>query len=450
MAVMSDRTTTIRASLADMQKTLLISIFLVMGVVFAFLGRLVPMIAAGITIPLAFAGTFFGMWAAGFSIDNLSLMALAISVGFVVDDAIVVIENVVHKIEEGARPMQAAIDGAGAIAFTIVTISLSLVAAFLPLMFIGGIIGRFLKEFALTVTFAIAISTVVALTVTPMICGHHLRALREGPQRPSRMARMMSATISAYKSSLRKALRHVWIVLLVLGLNVALTAHLFSALPGGYFPQDDTGLLFGSTLASPDVSFAEMRRLQSEAARIVAADPAVAHVSSFIGSSGWIASMNNGRLLVALKPIEERKMPAQRVVARLRGKLQSIPGLSAFLIPTQDVRIGARQGRSDYQFTLWSPDLAELRRIAPLVADRLRVVPGISRRQHGSGGWRPAGRRHHRSSDRSPAQSRESRISFPPSTTSIHSARSPSSTAIATSIAWCWLRSLGSADPLRI
>jgi multidrug efflux pump len=175
---MSDRTSTIRASLADMQKTLLISICLVMGVVLAFLGRLVPMIAAGLTIPLAFAGTFFGMWLAGFSVDNLSLMALAISVGFVVDDAIVVIENIVHRLEDGMPPLQAATEGAGSIVFTVVTISLSLVAAFLPLMFISGTVGRFLHELALTVTFAIAVSTVVALTVTPMLCGHYLNSPR--------------------------------------------------------------------------------------------------------------------------------------------------------------------------------------------------------------------------------------------------------------------------------
>jgi hydrophobe/amphiphile efflux-1 (HAE1) family protein len=377
VSIMSDRTTTIRASLADMQKTLLVSICLVMGVVFVFLGRLVPMLAAGITIPLAFAGTFFGMWLAGFSVDNLSLMALAISVGFVVDDAIVVIENVVHRLEDGMPPLQAAIEGAGGIAFTVVTISLSLVAAFLPLMLIGGTIGRFLNEFALTVTFAIAVSTVVALTVTPMLCGQHLKIADRRPARPSLMARIMAATVSAYEASLRVALRHSWLLLLTLVLTVVLTVRLFSVLPKGYFPQDDTGLLFGSTQAAPDVSFEEMRRLQAQAANIVAADPAVAHVSSFIGSSGWIASINSGRLLVALKPIEERQLPAQRVIARLRDNLQSISGLSIFLVPTQDVRIGARQGRSDYQFTLWSPDLAELRRIAPLVADKLRGLPGI-------------------------------------------------------------------------
>ena len=377
VSIMSDRTTTIRASLADMQKTLLVSVCLVMGVVFVFLGRLTPMIAAGITIPLSFAGTFFGMWLAGFSVDNLSLMALAISVGFVVDDAIVVIENVVHKLEDGMPPLQAAIAGAGGIAFTVVTISLSLVAAFLPLMFMGGTIGSFLQEFSLTVTFAIAVSTVVALTVTPMLCGQYLKPTPRVRERPSLMARFMTATISAYESSLRVALRHAWLMLLVLALTVVFTVRLFSVLPSGYFPQDDTGLLFGSTQASPDVSFEEMRRLQTEVVNIVRADPAVAHVSSFIGSSGWIATVNNGRLLVALKPIEERQMSAQRVIARLRVKLQSLSGVSVFLVPTQDVRIGARQGRSDYQFTLWSPDLVELRRVAPLVAEQLRSVPGI-------------------------------------------------------------------------
>ena len=377
LSIMSDRTTTIRASLDDMQRTLLISIVLVMAVVFFFLGRVVPMLAAGITIPLAFAGTFAGMWLAGYSIDNLSLMALAISVGFVVDDAIVVIENVVHRLEEGASPLQAAIEGAGAIAFTVVTISLSLVAAFLPLMFMGGTIGRFLQEFAWTVTFAIAVSTVVALTVTPMLCGQYLKIEPAGSRSPGRVARALDRINRGYETSLRTALRHVWLLLLTLVATIWLTVQLYLALPSGYFPQDDTGLLFGSTQASADISFEEMRKLQQQAADIVSSDPAVAHVGSFIGSSGWIASVNNGRLLVALKPLEVRRISAQQVIARLRAKFQFIKGMSVFLVPTQDVRIGARQGRSDYQFTLWSSDLAGLRRFGPLAADRLRTVPGV-------------------------------------------------------------------------
>ncbi len=377
VAIMSDRTTTIRASLADMELTLVVSVILVMGVMLVFLGRLVPMLAAGVTIPLAFAGTFAGMWLAGFSIDNLSLMALAISVGFVVDDAIVVIENIVHRLEEGARPLQAAIDGAGAIAFTVVTISLSLVAAFLPLMFMGGTIGKFLQEFAWTVTFAIVVSTVVALTVTPMLCGQFLKAEPVGERGKSLVARGMDRVVAAYARSLRFALGYTWVLIGTLLATVWLTVQLFTTLPKGYFPQDDTGLLFGFTQASPDVSFEEMQRLQKIAADIVSVDPAVEHVGSFIGSSGWIASVNVGRLLVALKPVEVRGMTAQQVIARLRRQFQTIKGMNVFLIPTQDVRVGGRQGRSDYQFTLWSADLQALRRFGPLAADRLRAVPGV-------------------------------------------------------------------------
>ena len=377
LAVMSDRTTTVRASVLDMQKTLLISIALVMGVVLVFLGRIVPMLAAGVTIPLAFAGTFAGMWVAGFSIDNLSLMALAISVGFVVDDAIVVIETIVRKVEEGMSPFAAAIEAAGRIAFTIVTISLSLIAAFIPLMFMDGIVGRFFQQFALVVTFAIAVSTVVALTLTPMLCGHLLRARATTPPRPSLVARAMATLVGAYEVSLGLALRHIWLLLLSLVITIALTVQLFITLPKGYFPQDDTGLLMAFTQASPDVSFEEMRRLQEEAARIVQRDPAVAHVSSFLGSSSWSAAMNNGRMMVALKPLEERGIAARDVVARLRRPLSQIAGLGTFMFPVQDVRTGARHGRSEYQFTLWSADLALLRTTASTVADRIRAVPGV-------------------------------------------------------------------------
>jgi hydrophobe/amphiphile efflux-1 (HAE1) family protein len=373
IAIMSDRTKTIRASIEDMQKTLVISIVLVMGVVLLFLGRTVPMIAAGITIPLSFAGTFAGMWLAGFSVDNLSLMALAISVGFVVDDAIVVIENVMHKIEDGAKPLEAAIAGAGGIAFTVITISLSLVAAFLPLMFLSGTIGKFLKEFALTVTFAIAVSTVVALTVTPMICGHYLKATSPSQARRTLVSRAMDATIAAYARSLTIALRHVWFMLLTLVATVVLASYFFINLPKGYFPQDDTGLVLGWTNGPHDISFPEMHRLQELAAAIISADPAVAHVGSFVGGG----SSNSGRVMIALKPIEERKLSAQRVIARIREALRAVSGVSVFMFPAQDVRIGGRQGKSEYQFTLWSGDLAELRRIAPLAADRIKAIPGV-------------------------------------------------------------------------
>ena len=391
MQIMSDRTATIRASLADMQRTLLFSVMLVMGVVFAFLGRAVPTVAAGVTIPLAFAGTFAGMWLAGFSIDNLSLMALAISVGFVVDDAIVVIEAVMRRMEAGEPPLQAAIEGAGRIAFTVVTISLSLIAAFLPLMFTSGLIGKFLLTFSLTVAFAIAVSTVVALTVTPMLCGHYLRASpsRQGGGRQRLADRALAATVVFYQRTLRVALEHIWLTLLSLAVTIALTVQLFIVLPKGYIPSDDTGLMFGWTTAAPDVSFAQMKHLQEQVAGIVAADPAVAHVGSFIGSSSaWVATSNNGQLIIALKPLEERKVSAQQVIARLREPLQRVSGIGVWLGAAQDTRIGGRRGRSEYQFTLWSADLALLRRTAPLVMERIRTVPGvvdISSDQEGGG-----------------------------------------------------------------
>ncbi|MCZ8376121.1 MAG: efflux RND transporter permease subunit [Beijerinckiaceae bacterium] len=373
--IMSDRTTTIRASLEDMQFTLLLSVGLVMLVVFLFFGRLVPTLAAGVTIPLAFAGTFLGMWAMGFSLNNLSLMALAISVGFVVDDAIVVIESVIERIERGLSPVQAAIEGAGAIAFTVISISLSLVAAFMPLFFIGGIVGKFFQEFAITVAFAILVSTLVALSVTPMLCGRYLAA-----RPPGRFERRVNAAlgtvISAYSRSLEWALQRLWLMIgLTLG-AIGLTVYLFTVIPKGFFPQDDNGLLFGWSEAAPDVSFDQMRQLQERAAALLKADPAVAHVGSFLG--GGSGTVNNGRFFVALKPLAERKMSAQRVVGRLRQSLSRIAGLSVFLVATQDVRVGARQGKSDYQFTLWSSDLASLREVTPRVVQRIRGVPNVT------------------------------------------------------------------------
>ncbi|MCZ8182504.1 MAG: efflux RND transporter permease subunit [Beijerinckiaceae bacterium] len=373
--IMSDRTTTIRASLEDMQFTLLLSVGLVMLVVFLFFGRLVPTLAAGVTIPLAFAGTFLGMWAMGFSLNNLSLMALAISVGFVVDDAIVVIESVIERIERGLSPVRAAIEGAGAIAFTVISISLSLVAAFMPLFFIGGIVGKFFQEFAVTVAFAILVSTLVALSVTPMLCGRYL-----APRPPGRFERAVNAAlaaiISAYTRSLDWALKRLWLMIgLTLG-AIGLTVYLFTVIPKGFFPQDDNGLLFGWSEAAPDVSFEQMRQLQERAAALLKADPAVAHVGSFLG--GGSGTVNNGRFFVALKPLAERKMSAQRVVGRLRNSLSRIAGLSVFLVATQDVRVGARQGKSDYQFTLWSSDLAGLREVTPRVVQRIRGVPNVT------------------------------------------------------------------------
>jgi multidrug efflux pump len=367
--VLVDRTTTIRASVADMQFTLLISIALVMLVVFLFLRRLAPTFAAGVTVPLALAGSFAGMWAFGFSIDNLSLMALAVAVGFVVDDAIVMIENAYRNLEKGMSPMEAALTGAREIAFTVVAISVSLVAAFIPLLFMGGLSGRLFFEFSMTLVFAIAVSTVVSLTVTPMICGQLLRperkALRRGP---------LDRLGDAYGRSLGVAMRAPWALALLMIAAAVWTVHLYIAIPKGFFPEDDIGVLGAFTEAAPDVSFASMSELMRRAADIVAADPAVESVAPSVG--GGRSAANQGRIQIALKPQSERD-PAPVVIERLRKPLSQIAGLRVFLMAQQEIRAGAREGRSQYQFTLWSSDLDLLQTTAPRVVERLERIPTL-------------------------------------------------------------------------
>jgi multidrug efflux pump len=378
--ILSDRTTTIRASVADMQLTLLASIALVMLVVFVFLRRAAATAAAGITVPLALAGTCGMMWIAGFSINNLTLMALAVSVGFVVDDAIVMIENCFRNLEKGMSPMQAALEGARQIGFTVVSISVSLVAAFIPLLFMSGVVGRVFREFSVTLAFAIAVSTVVSLTVTPMICAHFVR------KPPSKNAtwfdrtveRVMGWLTGLYARSLGVVLQHRALTLLVLFGVIALTVALYVKTPKGYFPADDTGLVWGSTQASTESSFQAMFELQQQATDIVLSDPAVAGVGSSIGTSAWNSSVNRGQLFISLKPLSERKVSSQEVVNRLRPKLTAIPGLRVFMFPMQDVRAGARSSDSSYQYTLWGPDYRELVQWAPRVLDKLRTVPELA------------------------------------------------------------------------
>lgn len=377
LEIMTDRTITIRASLEDMARTLALSVAMVMGVVYLFLGAWVPTLAAAVTIPLAFAGTFVGMKVFGLSLDNITLMALAISVGFVVDDAIVVIESVIERMERGMPPLQAALEGTRAIGFTIVSISLSLVAAFLPLLFMDGIVGRFFLAFSLTVTLAIAFSVLAALTITPMISAHYMRA-----HAPGRLARRLNPAFDrlrdAYVRSLQVAIRHVWLMVLITVLTVFATVKLFGTLPKGFFPQDDSGLMMGFAEGAPDISFEALKALQTRAAAVIQSDPAVAHVSSFIGSSMRSSAGNSGQFFIALKPLAERGISAPQVINRLRRPLREIAGLNVFMFAMQDVRAGGRQGKSDYQFTLWSADLKILRDVAPKVAERLRALPGLT------------------------------------------------------------------------
>jgi hydrophobe/amphiphile efflux-1 (HAE1) family protein len=380
ISILSDRTTTIRASVHDMQLTLGATAILVMMVVFAFLRRMTATIAAGITVPLSLAGTWAAMWLAGFSIDNLSLMALAVSVGFVVDDAIVMIENMFRNLERGLSPMQAAIAGAQQIGFTVVSISVSLVAAFIPLLFMGGIVGRLFREFSVTLAFAIAISTVVSLSVTPMVCAHFVKTppSRDGTLLDRLMEGLMGRLIAFYARTLGWVVKHRIVMLVVLLVTIALTVDLYIKTPKGYFPQDDTGLVFGMSRASPDVSYQTMLDLQMRVMQTVMADPAVAGVGSSVGGSGFNGSVNRGTLFFSLKPLSERGgLTAQGVVDRLRKQLNSVAGITLFMVPTQDLRSGARQSQSQYQFTLWSPDLNELQYWVPRVLARVRGLPGL-------------------------------------------------------------------------
>ncbi|MDB5651179.1 MAG: acriflavin resistance protein [Hyphomicrobiales bacterium] len=373
--VMSDRTEAIRASVADIKHTLAISIGLVMLVVFLFLRRAAPTLAAGVTVPLALAGTFAAMWVARYSVDNLSLMALTISVGFVVDDAIVMIENVHRNREAGMGRIAAAIAGAKQISFTVISISLSLVAAFIPLLFLPGIVGRLFREFSMTLVFAIAVSTIVSLSVTPMICAHFVR---DETGRKTWLDRAVEGVLSRfvrfYARTLEGALNYPWFMLFVLVLTIALTVQLFRQTPKGFVPQDDSGLLFGFAEASPDVSFPAMMGLQQSATDIIADDPAVQSIASFVGNG---SSVYQGRMYVVLKPPPARRETAFAVIARIRLKLANVAGIQIYLSPVGDLRGGARQGKSRLQYSLYGPDFNELDRWARVVTARLKTLPQL-------------------------------------------------------------------------
>jgi len=379
--VLTDRTTTIRASVHDMQVTLLLAIALVMVVVFVFLRRGTPTIAAGITVPLSLAGTCAAMWALGYSINNLTLMAFAIAVGFVVDDAIVMLENVYRNIEKGMAPLAAALAGSRQIGFTVISISVSLIAAFIPVLFMGGVMGRLLREFSVTLVVAIAVSVVVSLSVTPMICARFLKDERGKP--PTRFDRIVESTlgwmVSAYARTLRVALRHQVVTLFTLLCVVVLTVHLYAQIPKGMIPEDDTGLIMGFSEASADISFAAMLKLQKQALEVVLSDPAVQHVGSSIGGSGPGGGGNNrGRMFVNLKPLAERgNVPTAAVINRMRGKLGKLDGLEVRMFPSRDIRVGARQGPAQFQYTLWDPDIDELSEWAPKVLERMKHIPGL-------------------------------------------------------------------------
>jgi HAE1 family hydrophobic/amphiphilic exporter-1 len=378
VSILSDRTQTIRAAVKDVQYTLLLTIVLVVMVIFAFLRNIWATIIPSVTVPLALFGACALMWVFGYTLDNLSLMALTISVGFVVDDAIVMLENISRYIEQGEKPFAAALKGAGEIGFTIVSISISLVAVLIPLLLMGGIIGRLFREFAVTLSMTIFVSLVVSLTLTPMMASRFLKAHSEEGQHGrlyQLSERGFNAMLHAYEKGLDLVLRWRFTTLCVFFATVALSGYLFVIIPKGFFPQQDTGLLTAVTEAGQDVSFAEMKRLQEKLGAIVLADPDVSGVAMAIGGGG--SALNNGRMYITLKPRDERKSDAQQIISRLRPQFDKIEGARAFMQAAQDVRLGGRATRTQFEYTLQDADLTELNSWAPKILAKLKTLPQL-------------------------------------------------------------------------
>ncbi len=379
LTVVLDQTTTIRASVHDVEQTLLISIGLVIIVVFIFLRNVRATFIPSVVVPVSLIGTFGVMYLCGYSLDNLSLMALTISTGFVVDDAIVVIENVTRHLEQGMRPMEAALKGAQEIGFTVLSISISLVAVFIPILLMGGIVGRLFREFAVTLSTAILVSLVVSLTTTPMMCARLLKHQREEDH--GRLYRASEEVflwvLRLYEHSLAWVLRHAALTLGVLLLTIGVNVYLLVIVPKGFFPQQDTGRIIGGIQGVQDTSFQAMRQRITRFVDIVRADPAVANVMAFTGS-GAGTTTNTGRVFMALKPLEERNVSADQLINRLRPKLATVPGAALYLQGVQDLRIGARLGNAQYQYTIQSDNLEDLTRWGPTLLQQMRKLPGLA------------------------------------------------------------------------
>jgi len=377
--IVSDRTQTIRASVSDVEFTLALSIGLVILVIFVFLRNVWATVIPSVTIPVALVGTLGVMYVCGFSLDNLSLMGLTIAVGFVVDDAIVMLENIVRLIEEGMKPMDAALKGAGEIGFTIISISISLIAVFIPLLLMGGIVGRLFREFAITVSITIAVSAMVSLTLTPMMASRFLKSeTKEHGKLYKLVERGFDALLRFYERTLDLALKFRLITLGVFVATVATTVTLFVIIPKGFFPSQDTGIIIGITDAAQDVSFEAMERLQRKVNEVVKADPAVASLTASVGAGGGGQTANNGRMYISLKPWSERDENAGQVIARLTQKMQAVEGIRLFMQPAQDVSVGGRLSRTQYQYTLSDPDGDELNQWAPRLLEKMRALPQLA------------------------------------------------------------------------
>ena len=379
LSIVTDRTETIRESVNDVQRTLILSIVLVVGVIFVFLRTLRATFIPAVALPLSLVGTFGIMSLLGYGLDNLSLMALTVATGFVVDDAIVMIENIVRYIELGETPMAAAYKGSRQIGFTIISLTVSLIAVFIPLLFMTGVVGRLFQEFAVTLSVAVVVSAVVSLTLTPMMCGRLLRPASE--EKPGLIARAsergFDRVLALYRRTLAISLRHETLMLLVALATLGGTIWLYVIVPKGFLPQQDTGVIVAVTEASQSVSIPRLAGLQAQVADIVAADPAVTGVVSFIGAGTINATANSGRLTIALKPIHQRDT-APVIIARLTREIAGVAGISAFFQPVQDIQIGTRVSRTQFQYTLVDTDPAELAEWGPKLLTKLQSLPELA------------------------------------------------------------------------
>ncbi|MDB6118854.1 MAG: multidrug transporter subunit MdtB [Verrucomicrobiaceae bacterium] len=379
VSILSDRTETIRASVLDVQFTLLLTIGLVVLVIFVFLRKLWATIIPSVALPIAIIGTFGVMKLAGFSLDNLSLMALTISTGFVVDDAIVMIENIVRYIEKGEEPMEAALKGAKQIGFTVISLSVSLIAVFIPLLFMTGIVGRLFREFAITLSVSVVVSAIVSLTLTPMMCSRLLKAEHNEKHGRFYMAteRMFDAFLHLYDVGLKWVLRHQFFTLMTAVATLVATVWLYIIIPKGLLPQQDTGMILGVTDSAQSISFKSMVQRQQAVSEIVRKDPDVVSVASFVGGGSVNSTVNTGRLYINLKPRDEREASATDIIERLRNATQDVTGISLFMQAVQDVQIDSRVSRTQYQYTLQHSDEEELDEWATKLRDKLRTMSSL-------------------------------------------------------------------------
>ena len=375
--VISDRTQTIRASVADVQFTLMLIVALVVMVIFLFLRNFWATVIPAVTVPLALIGTFAVLYELGYSLDNLSLMALSIAVGFVVDDAVVEIENIVRHMEDGLSPYDAAMKGSGEIGFTVMAITFSLIAVFIPLFLMSGYVGLLFREFAIAVSVALVLSLVISRTLTPMMCAYLLKPESKEHGWLYRVSeRGFDGLLHVYEAGLKIVLRHRFIILMVMFGTIALTGYLYVIIPKGFFPQQDTGLILGQSEAAQDISFAAMQERQQALQDAIMRDPAVDTVGSAVGAGGGLYTLNDGRVFIALKPASQRE-PIDKVIARLRANLARIQGITLYMQPAQDITIGARLNKTQFQYTMNDADPGELNLWASRFLEKFKAIPGI-------------------------------------------------------------------------